>query len=125
MSKETAGQVLSSVGLSLRAPIAVPVEIRADSPGGASRVFRLAWNAGEDGVRLERPAPFEPGRPVQVRLALPDGASALDLRARLSTDDDERAVELTFLDPPEEARVALRRYVHDRLGLPPVPGWGP
>src|SRR5215471_15281244 len=110
--------MLSSAGLSLRAPIAVPVEIRATG----HRVFRLAWNAGEDGVRLERPVPFEPGRPVEVRLALPDGGAAFALPARLSTDDDEQAVELTFLEPPEEARVALRRYVHERLGLPPVPG---
>jgi len=100
--------------LSLRAPIAVPVEIRAPS----GRVFRLAWNAGEDGVRLERPAPFEPGRTVDVRLALPDEGGALELRARLLADDEERAVEVAFLDPPEVARQALRRYVQRRLGLP-------
>jgi hypothetical protein len=104
--------------LSLRAPIAVPVEVRAPS----GRVFRLAWNAGEDGVRLERPAPFEPGRTVEVRMTLPDpGPDAdgvLHLRARLLTDDDERAVEIAFLDPPEAARAALRRYVMARLGLP-------
>jgi hypothetical protein len=106
--------MLSFDGLSLRAPIAVPVEVRAPS----GRVFRLAWNAGEDGVRLERPAPFEPGRTVDVRMALPDGEGTFELAARLLTDDDERAVELVFLDPPEAAREALRRYVIRRLGLP-------
>ena len=112
--------VLSSDGLSLRAPIAVPVEVRAPS----GRVFRLAWNAGEDGVRLQRPAPFEPGRTVEVRLTLPDadraadGGGALRLRARLGTDEEERAVELVVIDPPDAARAALHRYVVDRLGLP-------
>ena len=102
----------------MRAPIAVPVEVRAPS----GRVFRLAWNAGEDGVRLARPVPYEPGRTVEVRLALPGAALAsggsLHLRARLGTDDDERAVELAFIDPPADARAALHRYVVERLGLP-------
>jgi hypothetical protein len=106
--------------LSLRAPIAVPIEVRAPS----GRVFRLAWNVGEDGARLASPAPFEPGRPVEVRLALPEGdGAALALRAELrpggaDADDPEQAVELAFVDPPEAARAALRRYVHARLGLP-------
>ena len=43
--------------MSLRAPIAVPVEIRAP----ARRVFRLAATVGEDGLRLGRGASFEPG----------------------------------------------------------------
>jgi len=104
--------------LSLRAPIAVPVEIRAP----ARRVFRLAANVGEDGVRLPRSPSFEPGRPVDVRFALPpDGASGavplvLALRAVIApgrAEDDA----LEFVAPPAESRAALRRYVHDRLGL--------
>jgi hypothetical protein len=101
----------------------VPIELRAP----AARAFRLTWNVGEDGVRLARPAPFEPGRPVAVRLRLPDAPDVLSLRAELRPDgsddgdraaDEEHAIELVFLDPPEEARAALRRYVHQRLGLP-------
>jgi hypothetical protein len=101
--------------LSLRAPIAVPVEIRADH----RRVFRLTWNVGEDGLQLERGASFEPGRPVEVRFGLPDG-DRLHLRAEVTGEDDdpEKAVDLAFVEPPSEARVALRRYVHQRLGLP-------
>jgi hypothetical protein len=99
--------------LSLRAPIAVPVEIRAP----ARRVFRLAADVGEDGLRLARTAPFEPGRPVDVRFALPDGET-LALRARIDGDEAE-GDRLTFLDPPADARVALRRYAHQRLGLRP------
>ena len=111
--------MVSSVALSLRAPIAVPVEVRAPS----GRAFRLAWNAGEDGVRLEQPAPFEPGRTVEVWLALPgvaaaDGGGMLRLPARLDTDEEDRAVELVFIEPPDAARAALHRYVVDRLGLP-------
>ena len=98
--------------LSLRAPIAVPVEIRAP----ARRVFRLAADVGEDGLRLARTAPFEPGRPVDVRFALPDG-EAFALRARVGGDEPE-GDRLEFLEPPAEARVALRRYAHERLGLP-------
>jgi hypothetical protein len=98
--------------VSLRAPIAVPVEIR--SP--ARRCFRLARNAGEDGVRLARGCGFEPGRPVDIRFALPGGAVlALAARVEHGEQDDD---ELTLLDPPAEARQSLRRYVHERLGLP-------
>jgi hypothetical protein len=104
--------------LSLRAPIAVPVEVRAP----AQRVFRLAWNVGEDGLRLARPVPFEPGRPVDVRLALPGGETPLALQAEVgATDGDDNgdeAVDLIFLAPTQDARQALRRYVADRLGLP-------
>jgi hypothetical protein len=109
-------------GLSLRAPIAVAVEIRA----GARRVFRLAENLGEDGITLVRPAPFEAGRPVEARFVLPDAGEPLALRAELlPIDGDEQAAAdgdggraLRFLDPPQDARAALRRYVQERLGLP-------
>jgi PilZ domain len=104
--------------VSLRAPIAVPIEIRAD----ARRIFRLAWNVGEDGLRLAGELPFEPGRPIEARFRLPDG-QALTLQARVASDggdedDRDHPRELAFLDPPAEARVALRRYVQERLELP-------
>ena len=101
--------------MSLRAPIAVPVEIRAP----ARRVFRLAANVGEDGIRLARGASFEPGRPVDVRFALPDGA-ALELRAVIDEGDVEDD-EVTFVDPPSDARAVIRGYVQARLGLPGAP----
>jgi hypothetical protein len=96
--------------LSLRAPIAVPVEIRAP----ARRVFRLAIAIGEDGVRLRHGSSFEPGRPVDVRFALPDGAGsgvplALALRAVIAPNQAEDD-GLEFVDPPAESRAALRRY---------------
>jgi hypothetical protein len=112
--------------VSLRAPIAVPVEIRAN----AGRTFRLAWNIGEDGLRLAAELPFEPGRPVQVRFRLPDGegfslaAEVADPDAGDSAEDgrgstgEPRSWELVFVEPPSEARIALRRYVHQRLELP-------
>jgi len=98
--------------VSLRAPIAVPVEIRAP----ARRVFRLAAAVGEDGIRLARGASFEPGRPVDVRFELPDGG-ALALRA-IVAEGDAQDDDLGFVDPPADAREAIRRYVHGRLGLP-------
>jgi hypothetical protein len=98
--------------VSLRAPIAVPVEIRAP----ARRVFRLAAAVGEDGIRLARGASFEPGRPVDVRFELPDGG-VLALRA-IVAEGDAQDDDLGFVDPPADAREAIRRYVHGRLGLP-------
>jgi hypothetical protein len=104
--------------VSLRAPIAVPIEIRSPK----QRVHRLAWAIGADGIRLERAAPLERGRPVEVRFTLPDG-DALALRAAIADDEDdpdhdERSRELSFLSPPEEARAAINRYVRARLELP-------
>lgn len=111
---------------SLRAPVAVSVEIRtAGEPD--RRVFRLAAAVGEDGLRLERPAPFDIGRPVDIRFHLPDDAAgSLALRAELAlTDDDGEGEhggrELTFIDAPAEARLRLHHYIADRLGLPPLP----
>jgi hypothetical protein len=101
-----------SASVSLRAPIAVPVEIRAPK----RRLFRLAAAVGEDGIRLARGAPFEPGRPVDVRFRLPEG-DALALTA-IVTDGDAADDEIAFVDPPADARQAIRRYVHGRLGLP-------
>ena len=106
--------------VSLRAPIAVPVEIRTPK----ERVFRLAANVGEDGIRLARGAPFEPGRPVDVRFDLPEGdrdGGTLALRATVG-EGDTLDDELGFVDPPSDAREALRRYVHRRLGLPGMSG---
>jgi hypothetical protein len=99
--------------VSLRAPIAVPVEIRAPT----QRVFRLTAAIGEDGIRLARGTSLEPGRPVDLRFDLPDGGGALALpaiiREGVAPDD-----ELAFIEPPGEARAAIHRYVHQRLGLP-------
>jgi hypothetical protein len=100
-------------GSTLRAPIAVPVEIRAD----AGRAFRLAAAVGEDGMRFETAVPFEAGRLCEARFALPDGPF-LVLPARLDGRDGEPADSLRFLEPPADARRALHRYVADRLELP-------
>ena len=111
----------------LRAPVAVPVEIRIGVGADARRVFRLAASVGEDGVRLVRAAPFEVGRPVAVRFTLPTPADAgtLALRAEvLHADHDDElrneeagGRELTFIEPSAEARAAIRAYVRDRLSL--------
>src|SRR3954466_10557858 len=97
--------------VSLRAPIAVPVEIRAP----ARRLYRLAAAVGEDGIRLARGASFEPGRPVDVRFALPGGGALA--RTAFVAEGDAPDDELAFVDPPSDARAAIRRYVHGRLGL--------
>jgi hypothetical protein len=110
----------------LRAPIAVAVEVRArmgtaDEP---RRAFRLARAVGEDGVRLERAAPFEPGRPVEIRFALPGGETVAARAEVLHADgDDERESagaggrELAFIEPSGAARAAIGAYVEARLAL--------
>jgi hypothetical protein len=113
--------------MDLRVPVGVAVEVRADAYKGTDvrRAFRLSQSVGEDGVRLVRPAPFEPGRPVEIAFALPDGPT-LRLRAEVlhADDDDEKANEgaggreLTFIEPSSDARAAVRAYVRARLGLP-------
>jgi hypothetical protein len=112
----------------LRAPLAVPVEVRLPAGAEARRAFRLAANVGEDGVRLQRAAPFEVGRPVDVRFVLPAG-EALSLRAEVlpvddAAGDDEDLLEgaggreLAFLEPSSDARGAIRAYIRARLSLP-------
>jgi len=112
--------------VSLRAPIAVTVEVRA----AGRRVFRLAENLGEDGIALERPAPFDVGRPVEVTFALPDDPTPFRLPARLDVrggdEDDDRDESmggrgLTFLAVGEDDRHRLQGYVRDRLDLPELP----
>jgi hypothetical protein len=113
--------------MSLRAPVAVPVEIRSDGAGGR-RVFRLAASVGEDGVRLVRPAPFEIGRPVEVAFTLPRGVESTSLRLDAevlhadttdeTTNEGAGGRELTFIEPPGDARLAIRDYVRERLSLP-------
>jgi len=109
----------------LRAPVAVPVEVRISAGLDARRVFRLAASVGEDGVRLVRAAPFEIGRPVDVRFVLPAG-EPVEVRAEVlhADADDENehegagGRELAFIEPPGAARAAIGAYVRARLGLP-------
>jgi hypothetical protein len=108
--------------VSLRAPIAVPVEIRLDARAGAQRVFRLAWNVGEDGLRLGAGLPFETGRLVEARFRLP-GGEPFALRAHVTAggvdrEEADEPGELTFVEPPSDARAVLNSYVIERLELP-------
>jgi hypothetical protein len=108
--------------VSLRAPIAVPVEIRLDARAGTARVFRLAWNVGEDGLRLVGGLPFESQRLVEARFHLP-GGEGLALAARVTAggpdrEDADEPGELAFIEPSSDARATLGRYVLERLELP-------
>lgn len=109
--------------MSLRAPLAVVVEVRShEGAGEVRRAFRLSANVGEDGVRLVRPVPFDVGRPVAIAFTLPD-AEAVVLRAEVTLADDDGegehgGRELAFLAAPTDVRLTLHRYVAERLGLP-------
>ena len=105
----------------LQAPAAIPVEVRA----AQRRVFRLSRAVGDAELRLERPVPFEVGRPVEISFTLPDGDAPLTLRAEVRPTGDPAEEEgtrggcaLLLLDPPHDARDAIGAYVARRLGLP-------
>jgi hypothetical protein len=110
------------VGFGLQAPAAVPVELRASR----RQIYRLSRDIGEEGVLLERPAPFELGERIEIRLPVPDTPEPLTLRATVEAvdDEDERGGRggrgLRFIEPAHEARRVLRGYVAERLGLPPL-----
>jgi hypothetical protein len=108
------------VSFGLLAPAAVPIELRA----ARRRVFRLSQDVGEEGIRLQAPAPFEVGEPVELRLRLPDSDQPLTLRAEVELEGDDREERggrgLRFIEPPQEARRALASYVAQRLGLPRI-----
>jgi hypothetical protein len=112
------------VSLGLSAPAAVPIEVRSDE----RRVFRLSREIGEGGVRLAQPAPFEPGRPVDVRFALPGATKTISGRAQVVVTGDAAEEEgsrggaaLHFLDLAQESRAEITAYLTERLGLPPLP----
>jgi hypothetical protein len=105
----------------LFAPLAVSVEVRSAD----ERVFRLSRAVADTAMALERPAPFEIGRPVTATFALPDDRTGvpLVLRAVVAPSDADGDGEqggrtLDFVEPPGEAKDAIRRYVRSRLGLP-------
>jgi PilZ domain len=109
----------------LFAPLAVAVEIREERPDDARRVFRLSRSIADAGILLERPAPFEVDQPVTATFRLPDPSTreSLCLRAIVAlTDSDgdgsKGGAELVFLNPSQDARQAILRYVAGRLGLP-------
>lgn len=109
----------------MTAPAALVVEIRAQEHTDERRAFRLSRELGEAGLRLERPAPFEPGRPVTVSFSVPDAPAVLTVRAEVAlTGDDAEAdgenggAELRFTEPPADVRATLHAYIAQRLGLP-------
>ena len=102
--------------MALREPARPDCRPRRDPRAQAARV-PAGRGVGEDGIRLARGAPFEPGRPVEVRFDLPDGLGALALPAIVG-EGDGCGRRAGFVDPPGDAREAIRRYVHGRLGLP-------
>ena len=112
------------MSLGLSAPASVSVEVQAAD----RRVFRLTTEVGLGGLLLETAAPFEPGRPVSIRFALPGSTEWLALDARVVATGDPSEGEgerggaaLHFLDPPLEVREAVTGYIAERLGLPPLP----
>jgi hypothetical protein len=112
------------VSLGLSAPAAVPVEVRT----GDRRVFRLSLEIGTGGIRLEQPAPFEPGEPVRLRFALPGQPATVEIDAQvvatgdpLEEEGERGGLALHFLSTPPETMSAISAYISDRLGIPLPP----
>jgi hypothetical protein len=110
--------------MGLSAPAAVPVEVIA----GDRRVFRLSSEIGPGGLRLQKPAPFEPGRPVVVRFGLPGQSGRLEVPAEVAAtgaaieqEGEQGGLGIEFREPTTEMRASIASYVSERLGLPPLP----
>ena len=113
----------------LTAPLRVPVECKP--AGGGPRWFRTAREISEEGMLLERALPEELAtdlrRPLSLLFLLPDDAQPLSLTARaieLPADparDDDKTTALSlrrglrFIQPDEETRARIARYVEARL----------
>ena len=91
--------------MSLRAPLAVVVEIHADE----RRWFRLSRNIGSDGIGLDRPVPIEIGRPLQLWITLPLGRVG-------ATSSDATAGDAMAVDDDGEGRLSLRAEVIGQHG---------
>ncbi|HZS39761.1 MAG TPA: hypothetical protein VFF06_23170 [Polyangia bacterium] len=109
--------------MSLRAPLRVPVELRA-----RTRWFRLAHAVGLDGLSLGSAAPDEAEGALDLAFHLPGDARPIRCRARVHevvVDRGERETEraekrdVRFLDLDEDGRARIERYVEERLGLNP------
>jgi hypothetical protein len=114
----------SASSLGLAAPAAVSVELRT----GDRRLYRLSREIGLGGIRLGRPAPFEPGQPLTIRFALPGATLPLELEAEVGATGDPAEDQgegggcaLYFRDQSPELRSAVSAYIADRLDLPPLP----
>lgn len=105
--------------------VEVREEVREAAHRDAPRVFRLSNSISDSGLILERPAPFEVGRPVTASFLLPDlvTATPLALRATVELIDSDGdgsggGSHLIFVEPRRETRQLIVRYVMGRLGLP-------
>src|SRR5947209_19657281 len=100
--------------MSLRAPLRVPVELRASR----DRWFRLAHAVGVDGLALGSAAPDEAEGAIEVAFHLPGDAQPIRCRARaqeIVVDAGERESEradkreVRFLDLDEDGRARIER----------------
>jgi hypothetical protein len=107
------------------APLRVPVELCREN---GQRWFRLASGISLAGLRFPRPLPPDLDGPLALRFHLPLGPLGsedtprelrLDGRAVLPReadgDGEPRAGEVLFVQPDEETRSRIARYVEERV----------
>jgi hypothetical protein len=102
----------------------VPVELRTND----RRLYRLSLEIGQGGIRLEHPAPFEPGQPLTIRFTLPGSPLPLELEAEVGATGDPAedggeggGCALYYREQSPEFHSAISAYIADRLDLPPLP----
>ena len=108
------------MSLGLTAPCALPVEARASS----GRAYRLALQVGAEGVAFDTPLPFEPGTPVELVFALPDGTGPVVVNGRAELlgedaegDGEHGCMSVACPQASLQAKRLLDAYVRERLGL--------
>lgn len=95
------------------------MEVQAlDTGPRLDRVWRLSRALGPTGIRLDKPLPYEPRRPVRFSLRLPDEDPSewpepLSGVGRVRSED---TIEFTSLE--ESARRRILLYVQERTLIP-------
>lgn len=93
----------------------------------ATRAFRLALHVGAEGAAFDTPLPFEPGTPVELVFALPDGTGPVVVKGRAELlgkaaegDGEYGCMAVAYPQASLEAKRVLDAYVRERLGLDPT-----
>jgi hypothetical protein len=79
---------------------------------------------GAEGASFDTPLPFEPGTPVELVFALPDGTGPVFVKGRAELlgeaaegDGEHGCMAVSYPEASLEAKRVLDAYVRERLGL--------
>ncbi len=117
---ELAERVNRRLGIGALAASRVPVELTAIVEAGGLRQRMASRNLSESGILLRTAAPLLVGTAVQLDLALPGERTRLRLAAEvvrhaLPEQEGIHGMGLRFVELRDAQRLALRRFIHERL----------